>query len=225
MVEVTTCPVCSGTDLAPCTVSTPEARFLHHAQVRCRTCDLLIAQPRATSGDIERYYRDHYYGEQWPDAEGAFRANASSYELYEWPLLSSLWSPWPPRAGGRIVEVGCGYGAVPRGRRDDELPDVEVGRILHRRVGDDGAHIGGEQVNEVVPERTPVAHPLAQPEPRLEFSTPGVVDTGPPADMDVLRGAAIDEQRQCQQQHAARDGQEARAAPGQRCGEERSHGR
>ena len=112
MVEVATCPVCGGADLAPCTASAPEARFLHHAQVRCRTCRLLIAQPRATSGDIERYYRDHYYGEQWPDAEGAFRANASSYKQYEWPLLSSLWSPWPPRAGGRVVEVGCGYGAM-----------------------------------------------------------------------------------------------------------------
>lgn len=112
MVEVTACPVCGGTDLVPCTGSAPERRFLHHSQSRCRGCALLVAQPRATHEDIARYYREDYYSAQWPDAEGAFRSNTASYTRYEWPLLRSLWVRWPPRRGGKALEVGCGYGAM-----------------------------------------------------------------------------------------------------------------
>ena len=112
MVHISECPVCGSRDLVPCTASEPEPGSLHYAQDRCRTCGLLIAQPRATSDEIARYYAEAYYEEVWSDPESAVRHNLEVYSRYELPLLRQLWADWPPRQGGRAVEVGCGYGAM-----------------------------------------------------------------------------------------------------------------
>lgn len=112
MVTVTACAVCGSGDLVPATASAPDTRYLHHAQARCEACGLLVSQPRATSDEIAQYYRDAYYGEVWTDPESLVRENLEGYRRYEWPILQSLWADWPPRRGGRAVEVGCGYGAM-----------------------------------------------------------------------------------------------------------------
>lgn len=112
MIRMTACPVCGSHDLVACTYSEPEAGALHHAQDRCRACDLLIAQPRASSEEIARYYATAYYGELWTDPDAVVRENLAVYARYELPHLRELWADWPPREGGRVVEVGCGYGAM-----------------------------------------------------------------------------------------------------------------
>jgi len=112
MVTITVCPVCGGGDLVAMTASAPDAKYLHHAQARCRGCDLLIAQPRATSEELAEYYRSTYYQEHWPDPEALVRDGERLYRGNELPLLQALWSAWPPRSGAQVVEIGCGYGAM-----------------------------------------------------------------------------------------------------------------
>jgi 2-polyprenyl-3-methyl-5-hydroxy-6-metoxy-1,4-benzoquinol methylase len=85
--------------------------MLHHAQSLCLSCGLVIAQPRATGEEIARYYRDEYYREHWPNATEAAADNRAFYSRHEVPLMRALWRDWPPPAGGRIYEAGCGYGA------------------------------------------------------------------------------------------------------------------
>lgn len=112
MLPVAVCPVCGSGDLTPITASRPDPQQLHHAQDRCRACGLLVAQPRATSDEIAQYYRHAYYGQIWTDPEPVVRENAAGYRRHELPLLEELWAEWPPRPGGRVVEIGCGYGAM-----------------------------------------------------------------------------------------------------------------
>lgn len=112
MITVSDCAVCGSGDLVPVTASAPDPRYLHHAQSRCAACGLLISQPRATSEEISAYYEGAYYGEVWPDPEPLVRGNLASYRRYEWPIMQALWAGWPPRQGGRVVEIGCGYGAM-----------------------------------------------------------------------------------------------------------------
>ena len=112
MITVTACPVCGGTDLAPVTVSPAAPGQLHTSQACCRECRLLMAQPRASGADIAAYYARDYYEGRWSDAAAAVRDNTAAYRRFELPLLRRLWAAWPPRPGARVVEVGCGYGAM-----------------------------------------------------------------------------------------------------------------
>lgn len=112
MVHVDACPVCACANLDPYTASVPSPDHLHHAQARCRGCGLLISQPQATREDMERYYRDTYYRMHWPDPDTLTRDNALCYQRHELPVLKALWRDWPPPRGGRVIEVGCGYGAM-----------------------------------------------------------------------------------------------------------------
>jgi len=111
MVPVDACAVCGGRDLRPYAVSPWTPGILHFAQARCADCGLVISQPRATSDEIARYYRDDYYREHWPNAQQAVASNHGFYVRHEVPLMQALWGAWPPRPGASIFEVGCGYGA------------------------------------------------------------------------------------------------------------------
>ena len=112
MVGVAECPVCHGRDLVPYSFDAWSAADLHFAQVRCAGCGLLISQPQATAAEMAALYRHSYYDEHWPDAEGIFRETSALNERHEFALLQQLWASWPPPAGGSIVDVGCGYGAM-----------------------------------------------------------------------------------------------------------------
>lgn len=108
---VTACPVCAGTQFTPYARSEPAPDRLHVTQVRCERCGLLISQPQASVEEMHAYYGRDYYREHWPEHEGLVRSNLANYRRWDWPVMQRLWADWPP-AGGRAVEVGCGYGAM-----------------------------------------------------------------------------------------------------------------
>jgi len=91
--------------------------FLHHAQVRCRGCDLLISQPQASSEELKRFYGRLYYEELWNDPAAC--DTSAEYLKYEWPLMQRLWGGGAPPKGGTAVEIGCGYGEMLCILRDD----------------------------------------------------------------------------------------------------------
>jgi SAM-dependent methyltransferase len=72
----------------------------------------MISQPQASADEIDRYYREQYYRQQWPEGDAVVAENTPTYQRYELPLMKRLWADWPPRPGGRAVEIGCGYGAM-----------------------------------------------------------------------------------------------------------------
>ncbi|MGE0443868.1 MAG: class I SAM-dependent methyltransferase [Vicinamibacterales bacterium] len=111
MITVATCAVCGSNDLRSYAESPRDAGMLHFAQARCGGCGLLIAQPRATSDEIARYYEQDYYRTHWPDAATLTADNQRVYRTNEYPIMQGLWADWPPRAGSLAVEIGCGYGA------------------------------------------------------------------------------------------------------------------
>ncbi len=84
---------------------------LHFAQVRCRGCGLLIAQPQASTEEMDRYYRSAYYQVTWSDEEGLWRQNGDAHAKRTLPLLKRLCRGLLDRPA-RILEVGCGYGSL-----------------------------------------------------------------------------------------------------------------
>lgn len=112
MEPVTRCPVCHGDDLRPYARIEPTSGTLHFAQERCAACGLLIAQPQATDAEARTYYQQIYYRHIWPDHERYWFENTDRLRRAEWPLLLSMWKEWPPPRGGRVLEVGCGYGIM-----------------------------------------------------------------------------------------------------------------
>lgn len=117
MKRLLSCPLCDGVELTPFAMSAGAG--LHGAQVRCGRCGLVAADPQAEPRDLEAYYATRYYQEQWTDPCAQLATNTATYRRYEWPLMQSLWSRWPPPAGGRLGEVGCGYGIMLRLLRDE----------------------------------------------------------------------------------------------------------
>jgi len=110
--KVERCPLCGGTRFGPYGACTrTERTTLHFAQVRCRQCHLLISQPQASSEEMECYYREVYYQTVWTDPDAIWAENGAAYRTCELPLLQRLWADWPPPAGAKAAEIGCGYGA------------------------------------------------------------------------------------------------------------------
>jgi 2-polyprenyl-3-methyl-5-hydroxy-6-metoxy-1,4-benzoquinol methylase len=109
MRRVASCPVCFGDDLRPFALASGK-RVLHSAQARCAGCGLLVAQPQATDEELERFYRDTYHQELWPDPDRY--DTRKDYERYDLPVARELWRDWPPRPGAEVVEVGTGWGEM-----------------------------------------------------------------------------------------------------------------
>ena len=112
MPYATTCPVCAASRLQPYAASAAASDRLHVTQVACQGCGLLISHPQAPADAVDRYYRELYYQQNWPDGDAVVQENTATYQQYELPLMQRLWSEWPPPPGARIVEIGCGYGAM-----------------------------------------------------------------------------------------------------------------
>lgn len=85
---------------------------LHFSQARCSSCSLLISQPQASAPEMTAYYESTYYQDVWPDPEFIWTHNTTAYQRYELPLMEQLWKEFAPPAGGRVAEVGCGYGVM-----------------------------------------------------------------------------------------------------------------
>ena len=118
-------------------------RRLHFAQMRCRECDLLIAQPQADAREIDEYYRSHYYEEHWEDGRAVFEENALDQQCTTLPALDRLWNGWTPALSSSIVEVGCGYGAmlVALGDRGYRMTGVELSERAARFCRSNGFNV------------------------------------------------------------------------------------
>jgi len=79
--------------------------------VKCAGCGLLIAQPQATPAEMDAYYRRTYYEVMWPDDEGVWRENRTAHQRTAWPILRGLCGEALQRPA-RVLEIGCGYGAM-----------------------------------------------------------------------------------------------------------------
>jgi SAM-dependent methyltransferase len=119
MIPVRECPLCGGIDLPPFAASPIRGdRQLHFAQVRCRGCGLLIAQPQAEAHEIDSYYRGRYYEEQWSDGPNLCEANVEMHRRATLPVLDRLCDGWAPPAPALVAEIGCGYGSMLLTMRD-----------------------------------------------------------------------------------------------------------
>ncbi len=108
MITVEHCPVCRTRAFEPFAMASGRVT-LHHSQVRCRGCGLLISQPQAGPEELECFYRCRYYEEtQIPNSN----ETVAKYRLHEWPLMQRLWTGWEPPGDASAVEIGCGYGEM-----------------------------------------------------------------------------------------------------------------
>jgi 2-polyprenyl-3-methyl-5-hydroxy-6-metoxy-1,4-benzoquinol methylase len=109
MQYVEQCPVCHGREMTPFAMASGKG-LLHHAQVECRGCGLLISQPQATVEEMRHFYQRTYYDELWPDpiAYDTMRL----YRNDELDLMRRLWGDTPPPPGAEVIEIGCGWGEM-----------------------------------------------------------------------------------------------------------------
>ncbi len=107
-----TCALCGGDALAPFSEARAGTATLHRAQVQCRACGLVAAQPQADDDEVRAYYDGAYYGTTWTDADALHEGNRQWHAAEGLPRLERLWAPWGVRAPGRAAEIGCGYGGL-----------------------------------------------------------------------------------------------------------------
>ena len=112
MQRVEKCPACGNAELKPFGMTSSAKKYLHFSQARCARCALLISQPQASNAEMAEYYGSIYYQDIWNEPEMVWQLNSRAYEQYEWPIMQNLWAEFAPPPGGRIAEVGCGYGVM-----------------------------------------------------------------------------------------------------------------
>jgi len=112
MANVKKCFFCGSRRLRPLAATTRKNGCLHTSQECCANCGLVVAQPKLSKDDIASYYRQHFYQQQWPDAQGTWAANIKNYQRQEVPLIEKLCLPWWNSGSSRILEIGCGYGSL-----------------------------------------------------------------------------------------------------------------
>ena len=124
MKRVATCPVCHRVTLRPF-AAIMFGDQLHFAQVRCADCGLVISQPQASQDEMDDYYRHRYFEQHWSDAPALSAMNRSRHERVTLPAFRQLWSGWI-HAGVRVLEVGCGYGAMLHALRDEGFDPIGI---------------------------------------------------------------------------------------------------
>jgi len=108
------CFFCGKKSLRPFAFINPKPQHLHSSQCRCSICGLVVGQPQLIEQELKTYYKQHFYQQQWPDAQGTWDANINNYQRQEFPLIKRICSGWLPSDGCRALEIGCGYGSFLR---------------------------------------------------------------------------------------------------------------
>lgn len=109
--HVEQCPLCGSASLRSYGVAPEGGWTLHTRQSRCQSCGVLVSNPRVSERDRDRYYQQRYYEEQWPDAERVVEENRTVFAAHDVSLVERLGRDHLPR-GGRVLDVGAGYGAT-----------------------------------------------------------------------------------------------------------------
>src|SRR5262245_43305498 len=96
------CPLC-GASVFRSSLEVTEHSGARNALVRCRSCGLVVAAREPTRQQLEQYYSEYSYGN-----EDAWKLPAAT----EASLARLAQKLEPYRAGGRLLDVGCGAGAI-----------------------------------------------------------------------------------------------------------------
>ncbi len=136
---VAACPLCGSASHA--------GRILRHAEARrCPSpdCGLRFADPQPDDAALRGAYRSMYYPEAGASREAA---NADLVDWDETPpgtlreLMDAITSRLPDPSGARLLDYGCGRGALGRAAREAGLaacgvePDAEARRAAERDAG------------------------------------------------------------------------------------------
>lgn len=106
--EPTTCPVCNTNDFE--VLSEKDRYGLYAPTAICRSCGLVQATPRMTKSSYEHFYNDGhrklYVGTEKPDETYFYERYHAGKSTFDY-----IYAHLDP-SGKRILEVGCGAGAI-----------------------------------------------------------------------------------------------------------------
>jgi SAM-dependent methyltransferase len=118
--EAINCHVCGADDAAEVlrtrdfALRGPEEFHL----VRCPTCGLVFVNPRPARADMGSYYPEVYWGWAAPRPGRPYKPDAGNRRIF-----NTLVRDYP---GGRVLDVGCGSGAIPAYMRTLGLDAIAV---------------------------------------------------------------------------------------------------
>jgi 2-polyprenyl-3-methyl-5-hydroxy-6-metoxy-1,4-benzoquinol methylase len=101
---VSACPACGGAEQRPAFTAKDPLGPESFVLVTCLDCGLTFVQPILAPEHIEQYYAKGYYGRRHPALKDFF-------------MNMRVRQVGPPRASGRLLDVGCGGGDFPLAAR------------------------------------------------------------------------------------------------------------
>ena len=130
------CAACRGTELLPF-MDLTDAAGQPARLLRCRSCRLVQVASLPTEADLGAHYSHYSYDS--PSAWEVSRATTVSLNQLAQRLA-------PYRRRGRLLDVGCGAGAVMRALRDHgwQCEGMEMSDLAARRLREEGfiVHVG-----------------------------------------------------------------------------------